>query len=116
MGYPQRGIFSEGTVRPCSSGGKESAGGSRKKSRPGHPDVATSLNNLASLYKAQDKYAQAEPLFKRALAIFEKSLGPDHPDVANCLTNLALLYRATQRGKDAAEFEQRAAAISTTEL
>jgi tetratricopeptide (TPR) repeat protein len=41
---------------------------------PDHPDVATSLNNLASLYNTQGKYAEAEPLYKRSLAI-RKSLG-----------------------------------------
>ena len=47
-----------------------------------HPDVATTLNNLALLYQAQDKYEQAETLFQRALAIRERSLGPEHSDVA----------------------------------
>ncbi|MEG4289455.1 tetratricopeptide repeat protein, partial [Microcoleus sp. C2C3] len=28
-----------------------------------HPNVATSLNNLAYLYHAQGKYSEAEPLF-----------------------------------------------------
>ena len=42
---------------------------------------ATSLNNLAVLYAAQGRYAEAEPLYKRALGIREKALGPDHPDV-----------------------------------
>ncbi len=61
---------------------------------PNHPDVATSVNNLAVLYKTQGQYAQAEPLYKRALAIHEKALGPDHPDVATSLNNLAFLYYA----------------------
>ena len=52
------------------------------------------LNNLAELYQAQGQYAQAEPLFKRSLAIQEKALGPDHPDVATSLNNLAGLYDA----------------------
>ncbi len=43
-------------------------------------------------YYAQGKYAEAEPLHKRALAIFEKALGPHHPSVAHSLNNLALLY------------------------
>ena len=33
------------------------------------PNVAESLNNMAVLYIAQGRYEQAEPLFKRALAI-----------------------------------------------
>ena len=101
---------------------------------PEHPDVATSLNNLAELYDTQGQYAQgraavpagagdpgkgagpgaprrghqpqqpgaalpspgqyakAEPLYQRALAIWEKALGPEHPDVATSLNNLAALY------------------------
>ncbi len=34
-----------------------------------HPDYATSLNNLAGLYKSTGDYAQAEPLYRQALAI-----------------------------------------------
>ena len=50
--------------------------------------MATSLNNLAGLYHAQGKYAAAEPLYNRSLAIREKVLGPQHPDVATSLNNL----------------------------
>ena len=46
---------------------------------PDHPDVATSLNNLAVLYQAQGRYGEAEPLYQRALAIREKALGPGPP-------------------------------------
>ncbi len=41
----------------------------------GHPDTATSLNNLAGLYQEQGKYEEAEPLYERALAISEQELG-----------------------------------------
>src|SRR5213594_1201430 len=56
-----------------------------QKVGPNHPDVATSLNNLAALYKTRGDYAKAEPLFQRALAIKEKTLGPNHPSVATSL-------------------------------
>ena len=62
-------------------------------SAPDHPDVATSLNNLALLYKTQGDYAKAEPLYKRSLSIKEKALGPNHPSVATSLNNLAALYK-----------------------
>ena len=42
---------------------------------PAHPNVATSLNNLALLYQAQGRYAEAEPLYRRALAIYEEGRG-----------------------------------------
>ncbi len=61
---------------------------------PEDPRLATSLNNLALLYGARGRYAEAEPLYQRALAISEKALGPEHPHVAASLNNLALLYGA----------------------
>jgi tetratricopeptide (TPR) repeat protein len=57
-----------------------------------HREVATSLNNLAVLYRKQGRYAAAEPLFKQSLEIAEKTLGKDHRDVGASLNNLALLY------------------------
>ena len=44
-----------------------------------HPDLAKPLNNLAVLYLAQGRYAEAEPRLKHALAIAEKALGPNDP-------------------------------------
>ena len=49
---------------------------------PDHLNVASSLNNLALVYKERGDYAQADALFRRALPIMEKALGPDHPTVA----------------------------------
>jgi tetratricopeptide (TPR) repeat protein len=39
--------------------------------------AAKALNNLAMLYFVQGRDADAEPLFKCALAILNKALGPD---------------------------------------
>ncbi|BAZ54048.1 peptidase-like protein [Nostoc sp. NIES-4103] len=58
-----------------------------------HPSVATSLNNLATLYQMQGSYEKAEPLYLRSLAITEKVLGKEHPSVATSLNNLAALYQ-----------------------
>ncbi len=80
---------------------------------PAHPEVATSLNNLAALYAAQGRYAEAEPLYKRALAIREKALGPAHPNVADSLENYAAVLRKTGRTTEAANLEARANAIRT---
>ena len=61
------------------------------------PRLATSLNNLALVYHEQGKYAEAEPLYRRGLAIQEKALGPEHPNVATSLENYAKLLRKTNR-------------------
>jgi CHAT domain-containing protein/Tfp pilus assembly protein PilF len=78
---------------------------------PDHPDVAHSLNGLAGLYYSQGRYADAESLFQRSLAIREKALGRDHPDVANSLNNLAGLYWSQGRYTDAEPLYQRSIAI-----
>jgi tetratricopeptide (TPR) repeat protein len=41
-----------------------------------HPNVAQTLNNLGLLYQDQGEYAQAEPVYKRSLAIWEKNARP----------------------------------------
>jgi CHAT domain-containing protein len=59
------------------------------------------------LYNDQGRYADAEPLYKRSLAIREKALGPDHPDVALTLNNLAGVYGDQKRYADALPLIQR---------
>jgi hypothetical protein len=44
-----------------------------------HPEVATTLNNLAGALRDFGKPDQAQPLFERALRIDEATYGPDHP-------------------------------------
>ncbi|MGZ9033716.1 MAG: tetratricopeptide repeat protein [Rhodospirillales bacterium] len=39
------------------------------------------VNSLATLYQDTGRYAEAEPLIKRAIAIGEKTLPPEHPDL-----------------------------------
>ncbi len=78
---------------------------------PQNPRLATSLNNLAVLYLTQGRYAETVPLFKRALAIDEKTFGPEHPEVATDLNNLAELYRAQGKYAEAEPLHERALAI-----
>ena len=78
---------------------------------PDHPNVAIRLNNLASLLRATNRLAEAEPLMRRALAIDEASYGPDHPNVAIRLNNLASLLQDTNRLAEAEPLMRRALAI-----
>nr|MBW4689151.1 tetratricopeptide repeat protein [Komarekiella atlantica HA4396-MV6] len=66
-----------------------------------HPDVATSLNNLAELYRSQGRYSEAEPLYTQALEMRRRLFDGDHPDVATSLNNLAGLYRSQGRYSEA---------------
>ncbi|CAN0006632.1 unnamed protein product, partial [Ascophyllum nodosum] len=83
---------------------------------PRHPDVASSLNNLAGLLKSQGKYDDAGQLYKRALAIRENTLGPRHPDVASSLNDLAGLLQSQSKYDDAEQLYKRALAIRENTL
>jgi hypothetical protein len=63
---------------------------------PDHPDTARSLNNLASVLRAQGDLDGPAALHERALAIFEPRLGPDHPDTARSRENLAVVAAALE--------------------
>jgi tetratricopeptide (TPR) repeat protein len=66
-----------------------------------HPNVATSLNNLAVVYDNQGKYSKAELLYLDALEMRKRLFTGDHPDVASSLNNLALLYNNQGRYSEA---------------
>ena len=68
---------------------------------PDNPDLATTLENLAVVLASQDKFEEAEPLYRRSLALREKTT------IAS-LNNLAMVLE----GKDqdaAAERQYRMA-------
>lgn len=73
--------------------------------------MGDSLTAYAALYYHQHKYAQAEPLFRRALSIREKALGPEHPDVARSLFNCGLTLHSLKRVDEALEMMRRATEI-----
>src|SRR6266567_4062132 len=57
-----------------------------------HPEVATSLNELALVYQFQGCYSLAEPLFTRSLTIWERISGANLSDLATGFYNLGTLY------------------------
>ncbi len=78
--------------------------------------MAASFNNLALLYNDQGLYAEAEPLFERALAIVERVLGSEHPNLADVLDSYAELKHATGHPQDAAIMASRAKVIRSKHL
>ncbi|NEO91022.1 MAG: tetratricopeptide repeat protein, partial [Moorea sp. SIO3G5] len=73
-----------------------------------HPDVASSVNNLALLYWSMGRYDQAEPLYQQALEMTKQLLGHHHPSLATNLNNLALLYYSMGRYDQAEPLYQQA--------
>ena len=74
-------------------------------------DLAYSLNSLGYMYSSQGRYAEAEPLFKQALALRQELLGDRHPDIATSLNNLALLYKSQGRYEEADPLFKQALAL-----
>jgi tetratricopeptide (TPR) repeat protein len=57
-----------------------------------HAGVAVLTAKLADVYVEQQKFNEAEPLYKRAVGILEKFFGPKDAEVATALTKMANLY------------------------
>jgi len=66
-----------------------------------HPDVATSLDNIAAIYRVQKHYEKAKPLYYQALEIRQYLFGEEHPEVATSLNNLANLYSDEENYEEA---------------
>jgi tetratricopeptide (TPR) repeat protein len=58
-----------------------------------HPQYATALRNLGTLYNGMGDSGRAEPHLRRSLEILEKAMGENHPDCARSLNELGMLYR-----------------------
>jgi tetratricopeptide (TPR) repeat protein len=78
--------------------------------------VSLLSTKLARLLYARALYVEAEPHFRRALALDEASLGREHPRVAVMLNNLAQLLQTTNRLVEAEPLMRRALAISETSV
>ncbi len=80
-------------------------------SAPVSDNVGRCLNALAMFYKAQGRYEEAEPLYKRAIAVTEQALGASHRHLAITLDGYASLLRLTHREAEASELEAQTHAI-----
>ena len=73
--------------------------------------TARLMNQLGLYLRMRSQHDEAERLYRRSLAIDERSYGPDHPNVARHLNNLASLLQATNRLGEAEPMMRRALAI-----
>ncbi len=83
----------------------------RMVGQDGQARLATSLNSLADVYSIRGRFVEAEPLYSRALAVFQRSLGSSHEKVADCLSSYATLLRKTGRAAEADKMDARARMI-----
>ncbi len=54
-------------------------------------DVATSLNDLSSVYRQEGRLTEAEPMAREALRIRQKLFGKEHLEVADSRRNLSII-------------------------
>jgi tetratricopeptide (TPR) repeat protein len=66
---------------------------------------------LAAIYQGQGRYADAESLFKQALAVTQEKLGSEHPHMATVLSGYVLLLREMERYDEADELDEKALSI-----
>jgi tetratricopeptide (TPR) repeat protein len=66
--------------------------------------------NFALYYKILDRYLEAETLYQRALAGYEKTLGLEHTTTLDTVNNLGTLYRKQGKQVEAETLYQRALA------
>ncbi len=83
---------------------------------PPTKNLAGAMNNLAQLYSDVGRDAEAEPLYMRALAIMEKTVGVDSVGIAPELNNLAALYQRQLRYAEAEPLFKRALLLSEKQL
>lgn len=83
---------------------------------PGHPDIATAINNLGFHYQITDKLDLAETLYKRALEMREKALPADDARIADSLNNVAQVYKREGRVEEAEPLHKRALEIRAKAL
>jgi hypothetical protein len=73
--------------------------------------LAAILTVVGEHLKAGGAYAEAEPLFRRALAVREQVLGPEHPDLATSLHKLAYVCDVIRRSAEAESLYRRTLAV-----
>jgi hypothetical protein len=61
------------------------------------PTLRLKNRRTFTLFTTQGTYEQAEPLLKRALAIYKKTCGPHHPDTKAIQENYARFLQEKQR-------------------
>ncbi|KAK3348778.1 kinesin light chain [Lasiosphaeria hispida] len=66
-----------------------------------HPDILSSMGNLASTYRNQGRWKEAETRQVQTMGIMKKVLGDKHPNTLPSMNNLAFTWKSQGNFKDA---------------
>ena len=102
------GLYRKGDLDGAAQRAREATAAAESALGPDHPSVATCLNNLAAILRAEKKYDEARNLYARVLAIRERTAGPSSPEAALALNNLAVLHDAQDQFEPAEAYYLRA--------
>jgi hypothetical protein len=69
------------------------------------------LDAISSVYLAEEKYADAEPIYARLIVVEQKTFGEHSLILANTLQNYAIALRKLGRDVQAVQMEDRSKAI-----
>lgn len=78
---------------------------------PEHIEYQGNLDRMASVYRSQGRYLEAEALARQALELRKKTRGEGHPEVASMYSSLGRIYHATGRNRQAEECYREALRI-----
>lgn len=81
------------------------------KSAGGQVSYATCADELGTAYFSESRYAEAEELARKALAVYEKALGPKNLEVAVTLSNLGFRLSRQSKNQEAIESFKRSLSI-----
>jgi len=62
-----------------------------------HPSTLASIADLASMYRNQGKWKEAEELEVRVIEMRKRVLGEKHPDTLESMSNLAFIREAIKK-------------------
>jgi len=73
-----------------------------------HPNIITSMNNLAGIYYSAGKLDEALLLYKKAYSLRKQELGETHPETLTSLSNLSFIYQVIGRLNEALPLFEKA--------
>ncbi|KAF2185808.1 hypothetical protein K469DRAFT_777737 [Zopfia rhizophila CBS 207.26] len=65
---------------------------------PEHPDMLTTMANLALTYRNKGRWDEAEELVVQVMETCKRVLGPEHPDTLISMNNLSFTWKSYGKG------------------
>ncbi|KAJ0358883.1 hypothetical protein COL26b_014447 [Colletotrichum chrysophilum] len=81
-----------------------------------HPSTLTSMANLASTYRNQGRWKEAEELEVRVMETRKRVLGEEHPNTLTSMHNLVFTWKDLERWKDATQLLQECVRLTENVL